>query len=79
MAGMTSVLPAVRRAAGAVSWYVKGVMGDDAYDKYLRHFEGAHASSGRPDAPGAPRPMTAREFWRDRSDRQDANPQGRCC
>jgi uncharacterized short protein YbdD (DUF466 family) len=24
-------------------------------------------------------PMTEREFWRDHSDRQDANPQGRCC
>ena len=24
-------------------------------------------------------PLTEREFWRDRTDRQDSNPQGRCC
>ena len=45
-------------------------MGADAYAKYLAH----HAEPGH----GAP-PMTEREFWRDRTDRQDANPQGRCC
>ncbi|HET6269240.1 MAG TPA: YbdD/YjiX family protein [Arthrobacter sp.] len=50
--------------------YLGGVMGADAYAKYLEH----HSASGH-DGP----PMTAREFWRDHTDRQDANPQGRCC
>jgi uncharacterized short protein YbdD (DUF466 family) len=45
-------------------------MGADAYTKYLAH----HADAGH-----GSRPMTEREFWRDQTDRQDANPQGRCC
>jgi uncharacterized short protein YbdD (DUF466 family) len=45
-------------------------MGADAYAKYLEH----HAASGHGSAP-----LTEREFWRDRTDRQDNNPQGRCC
>ncbi|MCW2763521.1 MAG: YbdD/YjiX family protein [Marmoricola sp.] len=50
--------------------YLGGVMGADAYRKYLEH----HAASGHQGPP-----MTEREFWRDRTDRQDANPEGRCC
>lgn len=50
--------------------YLGGVLGADAYRKYVEH----HEASGR-----AGPPMTEREFWRDRTDRQDANPQGRCC
>jgi uncharacterized short protein YbdD (DUF466 family) len=50
--------------------YLGGVMGADAYAKYLEHY----ASAGH-DGP----PLTEREFWRDRTDRQDSNPQGRCC
>jgi uncharacterized short protein YbdD (DUF466 family) len=67
----TGLLSAVRTGARTVGWYVRGVMGEDAYDKYLDHFEGVH--------PAGAVPMTEREFWRDRSDRQDANPQSRCC
>ncbi len=50
--------------------YLGGVMGADAYAKYLAH----HAEAGHGTAP-----MTEREFWRDHTDRQDNNPQGRCC
>jgi uncharacterized short protein YbdD (DUF466 family) len=50
--------------------YFGGVLGADAYAKYLEH----HRASGH-----AEKPMTEREFWRDRTDRQDSNPQGRCC
>jgi len=57
--------------ARGIRWYVRGVMGEDAYEKYLAHVEGEHA--------GAVPVMTEREFWRDRTDRQDANPEGRCC
>ena len=56
--------------ARGVRWYVRGVMGEDAYDKYLEHARGQHEGA---------QIMTEREFWRDRTDRQDANPQGRCC
>ncbi|AJT42587.1 YbdD/YjiX family protein [Psychromicrobium lacuslunae] len=54
----------------AIAWYVKGLMGEDAYQKYRAHQLAAH--------PGQPI-MTERQFWRDHADRQDANPQGRCC
>jgi len=50
--------------------YFEGVLGADAYRKYLEH----HTASGH-----SGQPMTEREFWRDRTDRQDACPEGRCC
>lgn len=51
-------------------WLFKGVMGENAYQQYLDH----HASTHSCEAP-----MTERQFWRDKTDRQDANPEGRCC
>lgn len=50
--------------------YLGGVLGADAYRKYLEH----HAESGH-DNPH----LCERDFWRDRTDRQGSNPQGRCC
>jgi len=50
--------------------YFGGVLGADAYAKYLEH----HTTTGHEAAP-----MSEREFWRDHTDRQDSNPQGRCC
>jgi len=61
-----------------VRWYVRGVMGEDAYEKYLAHVESEHGG-GDGGAGAAPPVMTEREFWRDRTDRQDANLSGRCC
>ena len=73
------LLAGVREGALSVAWYVKGLVGEDAYEKYVAH----HASACKTDAAGsdgAPHPlMTEREFWRDQTDRQDQNPQGRCC
>ena len=62
-------------AAIATGWrgfsrYLGGVLGADAYSKYLEFHRGASHQEA---------PLTEREFWRDRTDRQDANPQGRCC
>ena len=54
----------------ALLWYVRGVLGEHAYDQYLAH----HRRSGH-----AGPPMTEREFWRARTDHQERNPQGRCC
>jgi len=50
--------------------FFRDVMGEDAYRKYRAH----HAATGCAAAP-----MSEREFWKDRFDRQDANPGGRCC
>lgn len=64
------MLRSAARGLGAVTTYLKGVLGEDAYEKYLAHHQAT--------ACAAP-PMTVAEFWRDRTDRQDANPEGRCC
>nr|WP_105035552.1 YbdD/YjiX family protein [Cryobacterium aureum] len=74
-----TLLAGVRRGARGVVWYLKGVLGEDAYEKYVAH----HASECETDAEvggHAEHPLlTEREFWRDQTDRQDKNPQGRCC
>lgn len=64
------LLRSAGRGLGAISKYLKGVLGEDSYEKYLAH----HQTTGCTTAP-----MTLREFWRDKTDRQDANPEGRCC
>ena len=60
----------VRAAAAAVRWYVRQVMGDDAYPTYVAHQRAAH--------PGCD-VVSEREFWRARMAEQDANPGSRCC
>jgi uncharacterized short protein YbdD (DUF466 family) len=60
------VLAGFRGFAG----YVGGVLGADGYKKYLEH----HEASGHTGPP-----LTEREFWREKADRQDISPQGRCC
>lgn len=52
-------------------WILRGVMGEHAYDAYLAHHRATH--------PESEAPMTAREFWRDKTDAQERNPEGRCC
>ncbi|GAA2725307.1 YbdD/YjiX family protein [Cellulomonas aerilata] len=73
-----AVLDAVRRSVGAglhdLARIWRGVVGEDAYERYCDHVR-AERAAGEPDHPC----LTEREFWRDRTDRQDANPQGRCC
>jgi len=64
------MLRSAGRGLAAVTTYLKGVLGEDSYEKYLAH----HQSTGCATAP-----MTLKEFWRDKTDRQDANPEGRCC
>ncbi|MBG6217953.1 uncharacterized short protein YbdD (DUF466 family) [Arthrobacter sp. CAN_A6] len=59
-----------RKAARGAAWLFKGVMGENAYQTYLDHHAKTHVAEP---------PMTEREFWRDKTDRQDANPEGRCC
>ena len=62
--------PALMERLRALLWWVRGVLGEHAYDQYLAH----HHRSGH-----AGPPMTEREFWRARTDHQERNPQGRCC
>lgn len=64
------LLRSASRGLGAMNKYLKGVLGEDSYEKYLAH----HQATGCTTAP-----LTLREFWRDKTDRQDANPEGRCC
>lgn len=64
------LLRSAGRGLAAVNKYFRGVFGEDAYEKYLEH----HQATGC-----ATDPMTVREFWKDKMDRQDANPEGRCC
>ena len=67
---MSSGLAAVARGFQGFARYFGGVLGADAYAKYLEHHRAAGHSTP---------PLSEREFWRDRTDRQDSNPQGRCC
>lgn len=64
----------IARAASAgwtsLRWYVRQVMGDDAYATYVAHERSAH-----PDR----EPLGEREFWREHYAEQDRNPGSRCC
>ncbi len=60
----------VVRGWRAVTWWVKGVLGEDAYERYLEH----HRRTGCDGAV-----LTEREFWRAHTDRMDRDPQSRCC
>jgi uncharacterized short protein YbdD (DUF466 family) len=69
---MTRIAEATTHAWQSARWFFRGIMGADAYEKYLEHYWASPDSHGHP-------PMTEREFWWDRDDRRDANPEGRCC
>lgn len=53
-----------------ISWYVRGVLGENAYQQYLDHHRRTACDST---------PLTERDYWRRRTDWQERNPQGRCC
>ncbi|QIK73853.1 YbdD/YjiX family protein [Propioniciclava coleopterorum] len=50
--------------------FARGILGSDAYDKYLHH----HRVTGC-QAP----PLSEKEFWRAKYRDQDLNPRSRCC
>jgi uncharacterized short protein YbdD (DUF466 family) len=50
--------------------FARGILGSDAYDRYLAH----HRVSGCARAP-----LSEREFWREKYAAQDRSPEGRCC
>ncbi|MGH3890244.1 MAG: YbdD/YjiX family protein, partial [Rhodococcus qingshengii] len=51
-------------------WWVRSVMGDLDYQRYVEHTRRHHA-----DSPV----ISEREFWRRRHAAADANPGARCC
>lgn len=56
--------------AREVRRFARGVLGSDAYDKYLNH----HRITGC-----AHEPLSEKEFWREKYRKQDNSPEGRCC
>jgi uncharacterized short protein YbdD (DUF466 family) len=67
---MSSRATVLARGFKGFARYFSGLLGADAYVRYLEH----HRAAGHPEPP-----LSEREFWRDRTDRQDTSPQGRCC
>jgi uncharacterized short protein YbdD (DUF466 family) len=59
---------ALVRALRSVRWYVRELLGDAAYERYLARHAREH--------PGAD-PVTEREFWRARADARTTGPG--CC
>lgn len=64
------VLERVCDAGRAVRWYTRGVVGADAYERYVEHRRRTH--------PGEPI-MDEKQFWRAHVDERDTNPTMRCC
>lgn len=55
---------------GQAKRFVDGVLGADKYQHYLEYHQRNH-----PDQ----QPMNERGFWKDYTDWQEKNPEGRCC
>lgn len=66
----SSVAARLVRAARTARWFIRGVTGADAYDRYLEHHHRVH---------GCATPMTEREFWRERHAAMERDPKSRCC
>lgn len=60
----------VAEVARGVRWWWRGVVGEDAYDRFVDHQQRRH--------PSAPIP-TKRDFWREKYADQERNPRSRCC
>lgn len=67
---MSDILASARRSARSVRWYLRGITGADAYDRYVEHLRRTH--------PECPVP-SERQFWRDKYDEMERNPATRCC
>lgn len=67
---VSASMPEPRGIVGMLKWYVASMMGDNHYERYLRHHAVAHPGEA---------PMSKRDYWRERTDAQDRNPGARCC
>jgi uncharacterized short protein YbdD (DUF466 family) len=63
-------MPQLGRVAGRALWYLREVMGENAYEHYLEHQRRRH-----PDQPV----LSRGEFERRRMDDLDDRPAARCC
>ncbi|MHB1007853.1 MAG: YbdD/YjiX family protein [Propionibacteriaceae bacterium] len=63
-------LPVAVRAWRSSRFWVRGISGLDAYDRYVQHRNSHH-----PDEPL----LDEAEFWRCRWDSDSKNPKARCC
>lgn len=68
---LSLVFRVVVRTVRGLHWYLKEIMGENAYLHYLESYRRRHGADE-----GA---MGAREFWKDLTDEQDRNPKARCC
>ena len=68
---VTAAVSTALKPLRAAHWYLKEVMGENAYIHYLDSYERRHGTRE-----GA---MCEREFWKDLTDEQDKNPKARCC
>lgn len=68
---LSLVFRVVVRTLRGLHWYLKEIMGENAYLHYLESYRRRHGTDE-----GA---MGAREFWKDLTDEQDRNPKARCC
>ncbi|MSS85033.1 YbdD/YjiX family protein [Actinomycetaceae bacterium WB03_NA08] len=64
------VISSLATAWRSLRWFSRNLMGDSAYENYVRRHEMVH-----PDHP----PMTEKEFWRSRDDFNEDNVQSGCC
>lgn len=69
--GLRATPRVMLRVLRALHWYLKELMGENAYIHYLESYRRRHGTQE-----GA---MGAREFWKDLTDEQDRNPRARCC
>jgi uncharacterized short protein YbdD (DUF466 family) len=60
----------LRRTAGRTLWYLREVMGENAYEHYLEHRRRDHPED---------RVLSRREFERRRMDGLEIRPGQRCC
>ncbi|WP_101652075.1 YbdD/YjiX family protein [Brevibacterium ihuae] len=67
----TAVIARIATPFRAVHWYLKEIMGENAYLHYIESYQRRHGTRE-----GA---LCEREFWRDLTDEQDRNPKVRCC
>ncbi|MDR0989963.1 MAG: YbdD/YjiX family protein [Propionibacteriaceae bacterium] len=60
----------LKRTGQVISWYVKAVLGESDYDRYVAHLRAHH-----PDQPVP----TVKQYWRERYAAEDRQPTSRCC
>lgn len=66
----TDVIARARRGVRGLRWYWRGVVGADAYERYVAHLRRHHPDCAIP---------TEKQFWRDKYDDMERHPKARCC